>query len=278
MPKQECNTPGCRNLTERRYCPGCSTEKHTEYRSREERKARHRFYDSKAWKACREETLELQPECVCTLEQCPHEGACGMPTEVIDHIISREPCRGGNQETHHAYCDLCDDPTNRQGLCVPCHNTKTRIEKGTMTGAKVTVVSGPPGAGKTTYVLQRFKPGDLLIDFDQIMRGLSGLKHNYPSGLLPFGWEARDAVLKKLEGCKNVERAWVIDCAPTRERRDRLRQRFNAKVVVLETPAAVCIQRIRGSEARGEVISWDTLVRDWWSRYEPSPRDERVFA
>jgi hypothetical protein len=84
--------------------------------------------------------------------------------EVRDHVI---PLAEGGEDTED----------NTQPLCILCHDQKTRQEslRGQTRGLGMSqpsptrvVVTGPPGAGKTTWVQQRAKPGDIVFDFDAI--------------------------------------------------------------------------------------------------------------
>jgi len=59
---------------------------------------------------------------------------------------------------------------------------------------KITIVAGPPAAGKTTYVQQNMGPNDLVIDLDAIAQAIgSHNSHGHSPALMKFAWEARDA-------------------------------------------------------------------------------------
>ena len=114
----------------------------------------------------------------------------------------------------------------------------------------VTVVCGPPGAGKTTYVTEHAEPGDLIIDFDPLYVALSGQpKYSKPQDILPFVVEARDAVIERLRTRSNVSHAWLIAMAPRKEER-RAYEQDGAEIVVMATPAEECLRRIELAPGR----------------------------
>lgn len=77
---------------------------------------------------------------------------------LVDH---RKPHRGDMEWFWNA--------DNWQPLCRDCHNKKTNREQRAMSKY---VVCGKPGAGKTTWVRQRAKPGDLVFDADYLVSDL----------------------------------------------------------------------------------------------------------
>ena len=142
--------------------------------------------------------------------------------------------------------------------------------------ATVTVVCGPPGAGKTTYVRERAVAGDLIVDVDTLFAALSGQPlYQKPPLLLPYVLAARDGALGRLE--RGPAPAWVITQGVTAAERETLRARFAAEVVVLETPAITCLERIALDERRaGQLDEWLPRVLRWWREYEPSEADTVV--
>lgn len=88
-------------------------------------------------------------------------GCTTIPTQ-LDHIVA--PNQGG----------AWFDPANLRAACASCNNKrakpKRRRPKRQM--GNFTVVTGPSGAGKTTYVEAHAEPGDTVIDFDKLAAAL----------------------------------------------------------------------------------------------------------
>ena len=76
---------------------------------------------------------------------------------------------------------------------------------------KITVVYGPPGSGKSTYVSKRWAAGDLIVDVDLLFAAVSGLElYDKPEELLPFVIAARDAIVDRLKRESKAGSAWLI--------------------------------------------------------------------
>jgi 5-methylcytosine-specific restriction endonuclease McrA len=99
MPTRLCIDRCGQPATYRGRCPTCATAR--------ERATHHNkhVYNSAKWKRTRERVLTEQPLCT-----------CGAIATGVDHITAIED--GGNPWARH----------NLQGLCGPCHATKTNRE------------------------------------------------------------------------------------------------------------------------------------------------------
>lgn len=139
--------------------------------------------------------------------------------------------------------------------------------------APVTVVCGPPGAGKSRYIRERAEPGDLVVDLDMIFSALGGglpMHSDHPRHLLPFAMEARAAVVERLRQPSDVRRAWIPTMGASHEERQRYRD-AGAEVVVLDVPVAVCLARIAADQERdnrGDHELYERLVTKWWTEYQ----------
>jgi hypothetical protein len=81
----------------------------------------------------------------------------------------------------------------------------------------LTIVTGPPCAGKTTWVRQHAKPGDIIVDFDLIAQAVgSPVTHGHDRPLWKVAIEARQAAITAAVGqARQGATAWVIDSRPT---------------------------------------------------------------
>lgn len=63
----------------------------------------------------------------------------------------------------------------------------------------VTLVVGPPCSGKTTYVKERWEPGDLVVEYDRLASALTMFDEHTPaSSLHAYIEAARQAVLSRV--------------------------------------------------------------------------------
>ena len=205
------------------------------------------------------------------LKRAPFCQMCGDKATQVDHVLPK--AQGGT-----------DDEWNLQGLCATCHDAKTLRERGQgqrlparpMTDqAQVTAIVGPAGSGKSYYVAQHSRWGDLIVDLDAIYCALSGLPpYEKPDTLLPFVCEARDAVIARLARGSAIRAAWIVTSAADAATRERLRQQLRAHVIVFETPPDECLRRIANDPRRQDKWElWTPIVQQWWHNYERDARD-----
>lgn len=256
LPKS-CAAPGCARVTHERFCSECARKQKRQY-DKARPSAAKRGYD-KRWQRLRLMVLRGEPLC----------RQCGAPATDVDHIVPR--AQGG-----------ADELDNLQALCHSCHSRKTnREDKPKLPGkckVAVTVVCGPPGSGKTSYVRERARWGDMIVDMDALYAAISGLPwYEKPDVLLPFVAEARDALIARLNRPSEIRHAWILMSGARRADRDALRQRLNAEVVVLEIGASECMRRISLDERRRDKTQrWHELIERWWREYERGDDERRV--
>lgn len=227
--------------------------------------------------AIRAAFLAKHPLCV----KCKEHGVVRVADEV-DHII---PLAIGGM----------DVDGNKQGLCKPHHQLKTASEGGSSLGAKtypdwlepslghLTIVFGPPGSGKSTYVRDRAKSADVVIDLDEIRAEISGLP------LYEGGSEWLGPAIRRrnslLGGLKKIARpAWFITTGSGKQDRmwwtDKLKP---TNVVVMKPSIDECIARIRSDSRRSDEVRLRHIkaAREWflaegrgWRMVSPMGFDE----
>lgn len=110
-----------------------------------------------------------------------------------------------------------------------------------MTARTVILVTGPPCAGKTTYVRDRARPGDTVLDQDDI------------------GPARMRAELARVAAMTSG-RTWVIRCCPTETARRQLAASLDASVVLLWPGTATLMARARARATPGRHVQ---AVRHW---------------
>lgn len=236
-----------------------------------------RWYGLARWQRLRERQLTDHPLCA----MCMERGEV-VQAKVVDHV-----------KPHAGDPELFWDSANLQSLCAPCHDIhKQRQEVAAghhgafqfrpewLEPSKVplVIVCGPPAGGKSTYVRENAGSDDLVIDLDVIASGLSGQPVH--------GWDVakwlgpairhRNNTLGSLSRAPRCKRAWLIlsDAAPDNRQwwADKMQPE---RIVVLETPAAVCMARVRSDAGRSRDVTFEAIGK-WWSAYGRRDGDEVV--
>lgn len=133
---------------------------------------------------------------------------------------------------------------------------------------RVVLVAGPPAAGKTRYVAERKRPGDVVVDFDQLCRWLgSDSDHDHSPEIREKGRRALQAA-DEWVASRTYGTLWVIRQAPHAAERALLAQGIGAtEVHVLAVPRATAKER---AAADGRPAWTGRAIDRWWNRYSRS--------
>ena len=103
------------------------------------------------------------------------------------------------------------------------------------------VILGLPCSGKSTYVREHKKEGDIVVDFDRLAEALGNdEKHAAPSPIKDVAFIARGAVIDEI--CKKDYEAWIIHTKPTEYQR-KLYDEAGAEYIEMDTDMQTCLER-----------------------------------
>ncbi|HEY9522276.1 MAG TPA: AAA family ATPase [Thermopolyspora sp.] len=129
------------------------------------------------------------------------------------------------------------------------------------------VITGPPAGGKTTWVRQHARPGDIVIDLDAIAGALTAgpPTHQHAKPVLRCAQRARSVAID--EALKHTHRCdvYVIHMQPEPRHLARYAQ-HGAQVVTVDPGREVVEQRARDERPPGTLA----VVARWYAK-RPAP-------
>lgn len=200
-------------------------------------------------------------------------------------------------ETYGDVCHLCHRPgattrdhlipyslggTDDLGNLRPAHRRCNSI-RGNRTlngfGCRVTVVIGPPAAGKSTYVAEHADPlKDVVIDLDVIARALmvqtlDDRTHVYPQHVRHVAIGARQAAIDRATRLVNGTHVWLIHAIPNADQMEQYR--FLRYDIVTIDPGRHIVEK-RAAETRPSymqkgVARWYST---WGKAHTPPPTQQ----
>lgn len=132
----------------------------------------------------------------------------------------------------------------------------------------ITVVAGPPLAGKTTWVRERALAGHPVVDFDAIALALgSDHSHDHPPMVRRLAFDARRAAIDTILA-QPSQTAWIIDTAPTPNMLRRYAS-ARARLEVIDPGMDVVLGRLDGA---GRPAWTEGEIRNWYRKHPPKGR------
>ena len=131
----------------------------------------------------------------------------------------------------------------------------------------ITVVTGPPCAGKSTYVREWSEKGDIIIDMDAIASAMTPFlddEHDYSNEVRLVAREARKGAIRSALGLGSMTRhnIWIIHTSPDREWLRRYRS-FNARIKTIDPGRDVCMTRL-AERPKGQHVKTRRVIDDWY--------------
>jgi hypothetical protein len=133
---------------------------------------------------------------------------------------------------------------------------------------RVTLIAGPPGAGKTMLARHSMKAGDILIDFEVIAADMGWSRAESREHIGEVLAE-RNKRLRALAQANPNVRAYVCLLAPSRALREWwVSALFADQVMILNPPMHILETRMRGDADRRGLVQELLAVAEDWRRKE----------
>ncbi|MEV5445246.1 hypothetical protein AB0N23_22300 [Streptomyces sp. NPDC052644] len=127
------------------------------------------------------------------------------------------------------------------------------------------VVTGPPAAGKSSWIAARAKPTDIVIDLDRIALALAGPgapSWQHDETLLKVAHRARFAAIDEAVKHRDAVDVYLIHTMPSAKALARYR-RLDAKVITVDPGREIVMQRVRDMRHDGMVA----VATRWYNRH-----------
>lgn len=241
--------------------------------------AHQRGYDAD-WRALRDSFLAAYPHC--SVEGCARRST---DADHIESVADRPDLRlvWSNLRPfchqHHASRTARDQGFARRGVEHVADAARASRHPEWLKPSRVplTILCGPPGSGKSTYVRQHAGPRDMVLDIDVIAAALSGLPLYTPGRpWVEASLRWRNSRLGLLGTVSSRwPHAWLILAEPTVRWRDWWRSTMRpARTLIFAPPIEVCRRRVKAATDRAHQCEKRLeVVESWFLNFERGPLD-----
>lgn len=185
------------------------------------------------------------------------------PKEIIGHHkIELTP-----ENVHDHMISL--NPDNVELVCFDCHE-EIHCRFGHKPAHNVYLVYGPPLSGKTSFVAERLRRGDIVIDMDLLYQAVSMLpSYDKPNNLLANVRGIQNLLLDNIKTRYGKwYSAWIIGGYAERHRREKLADDLGAELVFLNVSKDECLRRLGLDEGRRyRKDEWRRYIDKWFEQY-----------
>ncbi|MGO3084253.1 hypothetical protein [Ancrocorticia populi] len=109
------------------------------------------------------------------------------------------------------------------------------------------IVTGPPAAGKSTYIREHATPGAIRIDYDllaNVFAGIEPANHEHPSHIKAVTTAARSAAIAKAEELSRDHEVWIIHSTLSEKRANHYRE-LGARIHIVDPGKDIVMTRCK---------------------------------
>ena len=157
-------------------------------------------------------------------------------------------------------------------VCRDCHDAVHQRFGHENTGRRVYIVYGPPCSGKTSYVRENVRRGDIVVDTDRLFTAVSMRpEYDKPDNLLANVFAIHDLLLDNIKTRYGKwHSAWIIGGYADRYRREKLADDLGAELIFCDASKEECLARLAMDEGRRmRQEEWEGYIEEWFLRYMP---------
>lgn len=154
-------------------------------------------------------------------------------------------------------------------ICFDCHN-KEHARFGYKAERKVYIVFGAPLSGKTSFVRENMKPGDLIVNMDKLYSAVSMLpSYDKPDNLFSNVIGIHNLLLDNIKTrFGKWNNAWVIGGYADKYKREKLANDLGAELIFCDVSKEECLRRLElDADRQHRIAEWSKYVEKWFFDY-----------
>lgn len=161
---------------------------------------------------------------------------------------------------------------NPDNVILVCHSCHDEIHErfGHKPERKVYIVYGSPLSGKSSFVRNQMKRGDLMIDMDALYAAVSGLPaYDKPNNLYQNVMAMHNVLIDNVKTRYGKwNNCFIVGGYPEKRKREALADELGAELVYCEATKEECLVRLMGDEARRtRRDEWRGFIDTWFEKY-----------
>ncbi|MGV0327317.1 hypothetical protein ACUY2E_10325 [Corynebacterium confusum] len=138
------------------------------------------------------------------------------------------------------------------------------------------IITGPPAAGKSTYIRQHRKPGDVTIDYDDLANTLAGLKpenHTHAQHIKNITKAARQAAIDASINHADQHDVWIIHSTPSAKTLNGYRDQ-GAHIHVIDPGKNTVMKRCKQERPKHML----KIAAKWYDKQKPETTTQRGYG